>query len=371
MKSKNIDFIAPLDHLRCFAALLVIFYHGLHLIGQHILYDGPFSFEHWFYANEPFSAFIIEGHTAVAFFLVLSGFIFTVGAYQKNIVYRQYIRNRLLRIYPLFLIYIFIGISAHPESFDFIGFVQTLAGLANASNALNVPPYSSMFWAVAIEWQFYLLFPLLLLLLNKNGVGALVGLILVACVFRSMAYLEGANPRDLSYWTMAGRIDQFLIGMIAGVFYRHREPLGPSWKYLFPLAGMGLLAMTYAFNKLGGWPLVHWFKLFWPTAEALVWAFFILCYIAFSTIIPRWIARILTALGTISYSIYLVHMIVIEIVLRKNWLLQIGAIPERIAVVNTLLVVLPLVLVISALTYRFVEKPFLEMRVRYANTDDK
>ena len=92
MKSKNITYMPAIDHLRAFAAVLIIFYHGFNNIYYKQLYSKPFEFDHWVYTNNPLKSLLIEGHTAVALFMVLSGFIFTYGAIGHKINYINFIK---------------------------------------------------------------------------------------------------------------------------------------------------------------------------------------------------------------------------------------------------------------------------------------
>jgi uncharacterized membrane protein len=81
MRSKNIEYLVGIDHLRALAALLIVFYHGQQLFYLDTMRLRGLVAEPWARANDPFSALVIEGHTAVALFMVLSGFIFTYGAF--------------------------------------------------------------------------------------------------------------------------------------------------------------------------------------------------------------------------------------------------------------------------------------------------
>ena len=96
MQSSNIAYVPALDHIRAYAALLALFYHGLQLFWHQAAYGSLFDATHWLATGNPLLALLVEGHTAVALFMVLSGFIFTWGAKGRNIVYRSFIRNRLL-----------------------------------------------------------------------------------------------------------------------------------------------------------------------------------------------------------------------------------------------------------------------------------
>jgi len=80
MLSYNTEYYPRLDHLRFFAAMIVVIGHSLSL---------PFNI----------------GHSGVTLFFVLSGFIFTLitNGGEKKIDYKKFIYNRILRIYPLFI----------------------------------------------------------------------------------------------------------------------------------------------------------------------------------------------------------------------------------------------------------------------------
>src|ERR1700690_207944 len=67
--SKNIKHVPGLSHLRAYAALLVLCYHARGAMGT------PAGS-----ASNPFWRLIVQGHTGVSLFLVLSGFVFELGA---------------------------------------------------------------------------------------------------------------------------------------------------------------------------------------------------------------------------------------------------------------------------------------------------
>ena len=80
MRSKNIEYIAGVDHIRAFASLLVVFHHSFWLI--HRKHDPPgLSNETWIVTDTPLWSLAIETHIVVTMFFVLSGFMFSlVGA---------------------------------------------------------------------------------------------------------------------------------------------------------------------------------------------------------------------------------------------------------------------------------------------------
>lgn len=366
MKSTNIGYIPALDHLRGFAALLVLFFHSSHFISHKLIYSTPYDPANWARAGNPFSALVIEGHTAVSLFFLLSGFVFTVGSLQKKLNFLGFYRNRLLRTYPLFLFFLILGIAFNVENFSTVALLQSVFFMANSDTAINGGAFTFVFWSIAVEWHFYLLFPLLLVSVQKWGWKVLPWLILVLLVVRTGAYYAGADMRELSYWTIVGRLDQFLLGMLAGIYYRDYFVAGKRLDYI-AIAGAGLVLMLlFGFNQLGGGGVNNHLWIFWPTLEAIAWATFLIGYLSIARHFHRLLGKVLVALGTISYSIYMGHYLVLDFFLSKDWeSLWLLEEPISTAVLNTIIFILPLVLLLAATTYFFVERPFLLRRGSY------
>jgi peptidoglycan/LPS O-acetylase OafA/YrhL len=365
MRSPNIRYFPAVDHLRAYAALLIVFYHGLHLFSYYTRFHADFGIEHWLQPDNVFAAALAEGHTAVSLFMVLSGFILTYGSLDTDVDYRGFIRNRLLRTYPLFLLLVFAGIAAAPEGFHWLSLLQTVSGFANLPGALVAPPFTSMLWTIAVEWQFYVLFPLLLLVLKRGWTRHLLGLVCVLLLFRVLAVLAGGNARELAYMTILGRLDQFLIGMGAAAFFR-RYPLSRRSGALLAGASFALALLALAcFNANGGWPVVALWKVFWPTLEGVLWAAFVVGYIDCANDARGLWSRLLAKVGEISYSIYLIHFLVITMMLKFAPPIEFSGRVVVDALLNTLLFALPATLFVASFTYRFVELPFLRLRGRY------
>ncbi|MCF6262777.1 MAG: acyltransferase [Xanthomonadales bacterium] len=365
MRSSNIKYLPEIDHLRAYAALLIIVYHGLHLFGWEFRFGTPFNFSEWPLTSNPIQAILLEGHTAVTFFMVLSGFIFTLGCYHHKISYSGFIRNRLLRTYPLFLFMLVAGIIFYPEQFNIPGLLKTIFFLGNYPGALVLGSFSAMFWAIAIEWQFYLLFPLLLWLLNRYGITVLLVLIALMILIRLGLLIQGHDLQLLAYMTIWGRLDQFLIGMLVAVFYKTRFQPSPGWDRTLLLSIVLLAGSLTIYNQLGGWISHGGWKFIWPTWEGLIWGLLIISYCSAARHIPGLFSKAMVSIGTISYSIYLIHYLVINELISRQWLLHITPAPMWNALANTILIALPITLLISAITYRWIEKPFLSRRGKY------
>jgi peptidoglycan/LPS O-acetylase OafA/YrhL len=367
VKSRNIEYLPAIDHLRGLAASLVVFYHGFHWLLTWRLYGQPLELGFWPRAGSLSTAVLIEGHSGVSLFLVMSGFIFTWGAWGSRVAWGRFLTNRLLRIYPLFLLLLFAGIAAYRGRFEFTGFLQTLLGFANVKGVLDLGPFSAMFWTLSIELQFYLVFPFLLRFFEERGTRALLLLGAAALVLRVAAVLLGASARDLTHFTLPGRIDQFLVGMWLAAHMREGAFNGRGFAWAFPGVVLLLAAALFGFNRAGGWPVDATWKVLWPTCEAFLWGAFLVSYLALAPRLPALWSRAAGAVGVISYSIYLTHLVVLDLLMRRNWLALPGLEPGNEALARTALFVYPLALALATLTYHAVEKPFLELRGRYLN----
>jgi peptidoglycan/LPS O-acetylase OafA/YrhL len=297
MKSPNIKYLPAVDHLRGFAAALIVFYHGLHLISYEMKFNAPFSFSPWPQTNNPFVAVLIEGHTAVALFMVLSGFIFAYGALGRKIAYLPFIRNRFLRIYPLFMVLTLLGLLVYPERFTLFAMLNTIFFRANTAASLPLGAFSAMFWAIAVEFQFYLLFPLLHKIWTRLGGWSLALLLTLALVIKGLVAVNAESVRDLAYFTLVGRMDQFLLGMILAWAYQITRDHEQIMARAFPFTLAAIIALLFGFHKLaGGWPSESFLKIYWPTVEGLVWALVILCYLAAAKSLPDRVSDLLARL---------------------------------------------------------------------------
>lgn len=364
MRSFNRSYMPEIDHIRAYAALIILLYHGLQLIGSPIIYGRGFDGSiPWPQPINPLMLLIVEGHSAVSLFIVLSGFILSVGVLDKNIDYGRFILARILRVYPLMIVCLMLAVATTGS--DLFAFLNSVLPIDPRSQISS--PFIAMFWAVKVEFQCYLVFPALLWLLSHHGPRALVAIIGLTLVLRVVAVLGAdANPRDLSYWTLVGRIDQFVIGMLAASLYKRwgKERIS-AW--FFPIAFGLAITMLFVFNRFGGWPNQSPWRVVFPPIEGAVWALVILSYLPAGQVLMRTqVGAILTWLGSISYSAYLLHFVVISAVVNRKWWIELTGRGDWDAIITTLLVVVPVVTVLAVLTYRIIERPFMAMRPRYA-----
>ena len=374
MRSKNSHYDPAIDHLRAFAALMVMFGHGYEMVFRRFSNAGNYTDP---VDTNPLYVFILESHTGVALFMVLSGYIFTRSAMGRSISYPAFMLNRFLRIYPLMVAILFVAIALHPELFSPFKFLRSLLLFYRLPGVdfgplLEIAPWTAIFWTITPEFQFYLIFPLLMFLFSKYGKWPLIMLWIAALLARFFVAIFLFDIADISYSTIYGRIDQFLLGMLAAIWTRGQLPESRLAIWLFPVACVVVLVMLLIFHYMAGPIAPVWWRAVWPTIEGAGWVFFTTTYLAISRYIPRWPAMCLLLIGEASYSIYLLHQAVFTFLYWQAGnlyrLSPLAQLDFNLSLASVLVVgffLAPIVIGISMVTYRLIEWPFLNFRVRY------
>lgn len=299
MKSSEGHYYAGLDHIRALAAFLVFMWHFLQVNQSH-LYPMDHAHDYWIFSLAS------EGHVGVSIFMVLSGYLFARIVGDRTIHLPNFFFNRFLRLAPLLVAVCVIVLLQ-----KLIQFGPDIAWLWVKSFASGVvrPALPNGGWSITVEFHFYLLFPLVLFFWKRSAAAPWV--IIAAMIgFRLLlAQLDtGFTPKDAAYWTIIGRLDQFILGMIAA-----RMVVRPLVGVAIAVAGVAALAY---FDRRGGisgefaatqiWVVYH-------TIEAAFIAPVIAAYDRLrlrETAISKLIARV----GEASYSIYLLHVFVIRFI---------------------------------------------------------
>jgi len=355
-QSRNVGYLPAVDHLRGMAALLMIVYHGVQQISDRVFPR----------ADHPLDALVVEGHTAVAMFIVVSGFILTYGALGSEVAYGRFLRNRLLRVGPMYLLIVVIGFTTYPSSFSVDGLLQFLTLTATPPfDTPDLGAWGALLWTVSVELTLYLVFPFLLRFLTRYGPLHLVGLLAMTNILRLLsAGLNPDNVRDRGYWTVVGRVDQFVLGMLVAWVVRRGAVRLRGVASIVAVVGAAVVAVgtIYVFNRNGGWTATAAWKAPWPLIEGLAWAVFIGAYVIAVGETrggPRW----LVLPGVVSYSAYLLHYTYVVLLADHTPSIVDGR--HLNGVLVTLLLVVPATFLTAALTYAVVERPFMQLRGRY------
>jgi peptidoglycan/LPS O-acetylase OafA/YrhL len=362
-KSSNIAYLESLDILRGVAVLMVFLAHSVHGFTRGL----DRTLGDWLFPSDPVISVLAEGHVGVALFMVMSAFLFAYGCHERKLSYTLFLRNRLLRIAPMYVFVLLLGAYTYADRFSILGLLSSLILFSNTKAALDGGMFTILLWTISAEFLFYLLFPLLHTQTSRHGSRFLFMVLALAIMCRILAVGLGASARDFSYYTIFGRIDQFLIGMMAA--YWMRQGLLGWWKgkRAFLLSLSALVVLLFCFNRFfGGWISNSPWKIFWPTLEGLVVVLVIISAVQGGyLVIPQWLRRHLCYLGTISYSIYLLHMPVLAVFQKfvlHPWALG-GSIYLGSVFLGTI-ALLPVVF-LASLTYFVIEAPFMALRASY------
>jgi peptidoglycan/LPS O-acetylase OafA/YrhL len=349
LKSSTGEYYIGLDHVRAAAAFIVFSWHFIQINGGALAPPPVFPL-----------SILTEGHTGVSIFMALSGYLFASLLDGKTVLYRKFIWNRFIRLFPLLLFVIIVaGLNHYLEGRDMIAYVTSVfAGIIK-------PSLPNGGWSITVEFHFYLILPLLLAMSVKSKYSLMLALLLVSGA-RFLLYQQFGEVHSFSYWTIVGRFDQFILGILA---YSYREQVtGKHFKVVVGL--LMFLGFFWYFDYLGGfhnspyYPSPNPIWIFQPTAEGFAYAFLIAWYDRSFRQSSGVVSRFIALIGTCSYSIYLLHFFVVFWIAKTidTYLIDLSNI--YLAMLFSILGFL-LILPFAYLSYRFIEKPFFRFRVQY------
>jgi peptidoglycan/LPS O-acetylase OafA/YrhL len=361
MRSLNLPYDPRIDQLRWLAATLVFLFHF------QLEYRGLGGAE----LDSPWAALITEGHTGVGLFFTLSGFLFMRIALvqaqeRRQIDYRAFLRNRMLRILPLYLTVFLVATSIGRDHFA----PQDLLYLF-ASNLGHAPTSGTVVtgaaWTISLEFTFYLVFPFLARFTLERGQRYLWQLLALMAFFKLAAYTVNDNSTLMYFCTFVGRFDQFLIGMLAALLHRqHQVRLQRHAPWLLPLAAAFVVCELTAMHQLApfGAAPKSAFWIGWSIAESAGWALFILAWTGVKPRLPALVERLLCHGGKVSFSFYLLHMGLLHLLAQRIGLVQVSGQGWLDAAIM-LAVCYAATWALATLGYHSIEAPFLRMRRPY------
>jgi peptidoglycan/LPS O-acetylase OafA/YrhL len=261
------------------------------------------------------------GWVGVQLFFVLSGFLITgilLDAKGRPDYYRTFFVRRVLRIFPLYYLALFCGlvvfplIAGHPlPGHEHQAWLWLYVSNWFAPFGRAVYGYGT-FWSLAVEEQFYIVWPFVVAALSTRGLLRLcIALGVLAPIVRAISLRAGLPP-DAVYQLTPCRMDALAVGAAASLLIR--DPSSAAWirSRLVPLTlgslfalGLGAL-ITHAYSRLSFRTETFGFSLLaWVFAYGIVAATH-----ATSTTGP--VGRVLCSaplrtIGRVSYGMYVFH----------------------------------------------------------------
>jgi peptidoglycan/LPS O-acetylase OafA/YrhL len=350
-----------LDGLRFYAFLGVFVCHAL-----------PFDagFYRRFHLPVPWlwGAMAKSGAAGVDLFFALSAFLITSLLLREQqqtggISLRNFYLRRILRIWPLYFLVIGLAIVlAHTVAGQHLRWYYVAGYLLFAGNWVHAVfgrPESvcSPLWTVSIEEQFYLLWPLLMKMLQRRGmIVAAIVTFMLATISRLGFMLAGWSGGFIYYGSIC-RCDSLALGILLALFVDRLPRLTRGMRWLLLGAGLtGWVASSAWLNEQPG-PVdmrMVWGRLIVSlSAGAILYA----CLHSHSRLVRgAWVVQ----LGKISYGLYVLHLTGILLMLKllhPVWGWQLLA---------AKVLGFGMTVALALASYRWIESPFLRMKDRFA-----
>jgi peptidoglycan/LPS O-acetylase OafA/YrhL len=328
--------IAELDGLRGAAAVLIVAYHL-------------------------FMDYLPGCWAAVDVFFVLSGYLITTIVLQQDGSWRflwAFYARRGLRIWPIYYLLILILALGLRGDLTALPYYLTYTQQATHYWGGAMPDWRPMqhTWTLAMEEQFYLFWPALVLLVGRRWTGPLA---LGVAILAIQARLSGIH-----WWTLLGRCDGFALGgLLAAILSDpdsdRAQRRVQAWTLVLGALAVLLLAGLAATNRLfgNGGTIATAAR---ATVASLA-SFTLVASIVRNADHPGLAilkARPLAYLGTISYGIYLYHHPILQIL---------GTMLEQMGIVHVpalWLVEWILTLAVAMASWHWIERPILRLKDR-------
>jgi peptidoglycan/LPS O-acetylase OafA/YrhL len=352
------EYVKQLDSLRALAVILVIISHWVP--GTNIINRIP------------------NGEIGVDIFFVLSGFLissilfenknrYESASLSKTKLIKNFYFRRSLRIFPIYYIIIFILLYLHTSTRTNIqsAFIYFLTYTSNIYffQTQQWDGMISHLWSLAVEEQFYLIWPWIILFTNKKYLIHVI-LIFILTGITSQLILSGIKMSSLLTFTC---FDSFGLGaLLSWVMVYNKEKI-----YKF-----NLVLSISVFLIFLNWVIGLFFKESILIPRRTIFSILSLCLIVnvilnkeSDSLLFRCIFnnRLLIFLGKISYGLYLYHNIIpgllnskfiniyinpyLPSILYKNYWAQLFLIENTV-----------LLIAFSWLSYNFIEKKFLRLK---------
>ncbi len=338
------------------------------------------------------------GWVGVSLFFVLSGFLITgilldmKTSLSSKEYFIKFYGRRFLRIFPLYYFYLLlivlltiwlISIPYRPNYMQIVldqiwyavGYVYDFFF---ATAAFQQSRFLDHFWSLSVEEQFYIFWPLLLLLVPEKWLRKLfISVIMLGPVFRLVFFFIhtsgvfrflAAEPSIAVYPLPFSHMDAFALGAYISRFPIPKAKMQFLWLAVL-IPTVGFASQYVATGKIGaisalGYPLLL------SNAYQFIWGYSLLNYffaiIVYGVAQEGWLTRFLEChplryLGKISYGLYVYHF---PVVWFSGRIADFGVTPPLLQPL-TALIALAATILIASLSFHFMERPIINLKDRW------
>jgi peptidoglycan/LPS O-acetylase OafA/YrhL len=332
------------------------------------------------------------GWVGVQIFFALSGYLITRILLERRATSLaayagQFYLRRALRILPLVCTFVFVvavvyGLSGAPASLpnDWVALLTYTANFARLRDT-DLGPCFVHLWSLALEAQFYLIWPFLLFFVPPRGLRWTVAGILVCTPVVRAALFQGllASGNDAEYAGKAlyvlpfTQLDAFAAGAAIPLWgmerMRHAGPMFLASAALAAVAGIGVLLKAH-FVDGGAFALSFGYAMYLLESNGYVWGYSLLNLLSMLGLVcalqgigparalDNWL---LVRIGKVSYGVYVYHLPLLlfgEVLLER-----LGIVPRGSAGWATFFAAWAgSVILVSVASFRWLEAPFLRLK---------
>jgi peptidoglycan/LPS O-acetylase OafA/YrhL len=297
----------------------------------------------------------------VTIFFSLSGFLITylllIEREQRPIAIKNFYMRRILRIWPLYYLYIALVLLLTSTGFTpsllyYIFFVPNIPLVAGGV----IFPLIHL-WSLGVEEQFYAFWPLFIKNVDRIFIALciFIGIFLLIKIFFHIYFGGWSKPYEHIY---TDRFDCMAIGALgAWLFYVRHRIIYFFIKNISQVIAWSMIVLI-AFNRF------HFLSIVDHELVALITVVLILGQIVPEKPLINLENRVLHFIGAISFGIYVYHPLIITLVSEHASFLL--AIPVVWRFICVYLLITGVTLLVSFLSYKYVEGYFLRLKGRYS-----
>lgn len=336
-----------------------------------------------FHAGAPF---LKGGFIGVDIFFVLSGFLITsllVSEFNRcgTVNLKNFYIRRMLRLAPALIVLLlvlclasFFFLSSQEANSNYIDSLIALAYLSNWARAFSIhPPYLlGHTWSLSIEEQFYIIWPVLLLIVLRlfktrhSVVMFAIAVAIVSWVFRIYLHANGATVERL-YYGLDTRVDALMVGCALGVALAsghltsgsRKEALSRVLVVIAPVSVACLLVFSTVADHHA--PYMYQYGFF--SIELLTAILIMDVLLNDNSMIRRLLGmKWLVWIGTLSYGLYLWHYPIYKL------MFVFGFRGVAVVIAGSLTT-----FALTVFSYYLIEKPILKLKKRFSHvmSDDR
>ena len=362
-KRKTEARIPELDGVRAIAIWMVLLMHMI------TAYPNPPGSLRWI--PGPVMQLLKHGWLGVDLFFILSGFLITgilLDTKGQPGYFRNFYVRRFLRIMPLYFMVVLVWACLYRGYWRYFCLSSIFGANLAPLLGIQVPHGPGVLWSLAVEEHFYLVWPLLVLLLSRRGVLVLASLIFVTCPILRFVYASrGMNP-EVIYALSWFRFDGLAAGAILALWARSWMSGRPQARLLACVLLVVLATLSVAGMRFGI------FGTKTPLAVSLRYTQAYLGFGALFVLILAYRASLWTAplrytfmqwTGALSYCLYLIHLSLgdaYQYLYSHQALIRLHG--PAVTVVRSTVVVAGS-FATASISQKYLEQPFLAMKDRF------